>query len=390
MSKFFIFTYLFVLWIIYIIALPVLFFISLFSKYKNAIPARFFLHKNEKFEEGGVWFHACSLGEVSSLLPLINTIKDEKINISVITQTGFDKAKTLSENVRFLPFEIFLPFWITKQKILVVTEAELWLMLFFVAKQKGAKTILVNARISDNSHHRYKKFKWFYKRLFSNIDEVYAQSKIDKERLEDLGAKNVEVTGNIKSAFVAKATKNYAPNLSIYDKVITLASTHIGEEAMLLDELDKVSLHNTLVIVVPRHPERFDAVHKLIQSWSNKKGKTYSRFSRDGFDTPCDVMLCDVVGELVNIYAITDITILGGSFIEGVGGHNPLEPASFHNSIISGPYFYNQKELYAKVDGIVICDIDHVAKIIKEGLPKTSIKSLDNNNVIIKSILKTK
>jgi 3-deoxy-D-manno-octulosonic-acid transferase len=389
MRSFFIYFYCVALGLFYILALPVIFLSSFFEKHRRSFPARFFLCSNPPFEKNGIWFHTCSYGEVTSLTPLIYALKGNEINISAITKTGFDKASVFTPNVRFLPYEIFLPFWIKKQKILVVTEAELWLMLFLTAKKKGAKTILINARISDNSYHKYKKFKWFYKIIFSYVDEVYAQGEQDKKRLLELGAKNIKVSGNTKNSFLPKVTKRY----NIKDKttkVITLASTHIGEEALLLEQLSNINLSNTMIIIVPRHPERFEAVNKIAQSWANSHGKTYSCFSKEGFGESSDLILCDTMGELVNIYAITDITILGGSFVEGVGGHNPLEPAAFNNSIISGKFFFNQMELYSKVDGIVICDIKEVAQKIGEPLPKASTSYLENTNDILKSILEAK
>ncbi|MDR1460683.1 MAG: lipid IV(A) 3-deoxy-D-manno-octulosonic acid transferase [Campylobacteraceae bacterium] len=385
MRYFFIYFYCAALSLFYIAALPILIVASFFKKHRRSIPARFFLRGNPPFEENRVWFHACSYGEVTSLTPLVRALGGNDINISVVTKTGFDKAKTLTPNVKFLPYEVFLPFWIRKQKVLVVTEAELWLMLFFVAKKTGAKTMLINARISDNSYKRYKKFKWLYKIIFSFVDEVYAQGEQDKKRLLELGAKNIKVSGNIKNSLLPKITKHYVKAKNT--KIITLASTHIGEESLLLDQLSSVDLSDTMVIIVPRHPERFEAVGRLVQSWANSHGKTYGRLSKDGFDKLSDVILCDAMGELINIYAITDITILGGSFVEGVGGHNPLEPAAFNNSIISGKFFFNQKELYSKVEGIVVCDIKEVAEQLKSVIPKASTCYLENTNDIVKSIL---
>ncbi|MDR1614478.1 MAG: lipid IV(A) 3-deoxy-D-manno-octulosonic acid transferase [Campylobacteraceae bacterium] len=389
MKLLFIYFYFVAMGLLYIIALPASFLICFFKKYRRAIPSRFFLYKNLPFsKKRSVWLHACSYGEVTSLAPLIHAVGNNSVNVSVITKTGFDKACQICgyENVRFLPYEIFLPFWIKEQRVLVVTEAELWLMLFFIAKKRGIKTILINARISDKSYHRYKNFRWFYRILFSFIDEVHAQSETDKKRLVYLGAQNIKVSGNIKSSLLPKITKQYKIN-SNYKRVITLASTHIGEETALLEQLSNVDLSNTLIIVAPRHPERFDAVHKLLQSWANSNGKIYGRFSKDGLEEQNDVVLCDTMGELINIYAITDITILGGSFMEGIGGHNPLEPAAFNNSIISGKFFFNQKELYSKVEGIVVCDIKEVANVLNAKLPKTSTLYLEKNSDIVKSIL---
>jgi 3-deoxy-D-manno-octulosonic-acid transferase len=389
MKLFFIYFYFVTLGLLYILLLPVWFLICFVRKYRRSAPSRFFLYKNLPFKDKkSIWFHACSYGEVTSLTPLIYALEGNNVNVSVTTKTGFDKACQIceSKNVRFLPYEIFLPFWIKKQRVLVVTEAELWLMLFFVAKRKGIKTMLINARISDVSYRRYKKFSWFYKILFSFIDEIYAQSETDKKRLLSLGAQNIKVSGNIKSLLLPKITRHYKIN-AMYKKVITLASTHIGEEAAILEQLSLIDLSNTLIIVVPRHPERFEAVHKLLQSWANAHGKTYGRFTKEGFNGQNDVVLCDTMGELINIYAITDITILGGSFIEGAGGHNPLEPSAFNNSIISGKFFFNQKELYSKVKGIAICGIQEIASALNGKLPKTSTTHLENGGDILKSIL---
>ena len=186
--------------LLYILALPVFVYLRFKPKYKASIPARFFLKDNASFTKEGIWFHACSLGEVRSLKPFIESLPNVDVNISVITQTGFREAlQYQSADIRYLPFEIFLPFWITKQKTLVVLEAELWPMLFWVAKRRGMKTILLNARISDRSYRSYLRFTFIYRWIFSSIDVVFAQSSLDQQRLEKLGAKHVRVGGNIKT-----------------------------------------------------------------------------------------------------------------------------------------------------------------------------------------------
>lgn len=337
--------------LVYILALPLLLFLSFKKKYKSSIPARFFLYKNPPFKKkDAIWFHACSLGEVNALKVIINQIKDVHVNFSVITQTGFKSAKTI-ENIglRYLPFEVFLPFWIRKQKVLVVLEAELWPMLFVISKLRGTKTILLNARISDNSYNSYKKFAFFYRWIFSYVDKVFAQSELDKQRLLELGAKNVVVNGNIKTLSIPTVSKKYKKPSS---QVLTLASTHEGEEELLLENL--LLPQACTLIVVPRHPERFESVEQLLRKYAKTKGKSYSRLSENEL-LNTDIVLCDKMGELVNIYAITDITYLGGSFKEGIGGHNPLEPAFFNNKIISGEYFFNQFPLYKLVKNIKVC-----------------------------------
>jgi len=368
--------------LVYIFALPYLVYLGFKKKYKDSIPARFFLHKNSFFKSNRVWFHACSLGEVKSIKPVIEKL-NTKVNISVITNTGFSEAKKITDEVRFLPYEIFHPFWQKKQKVLVVMEAELWYMLFLIAKRKGDKTILLNARISDKSYKSYKRFSFFYKKIFDNIDEVFAQSKKDKSRLEELGAKNITVTGNIKnSTCFSPAGKYIKPDGK---RVIVLASTHEDEEYLLLQNLQLQK--EDMLIVVPRHPERFEKVDKILYKYSKDFDKSYIRLSHNDA-LQSDILLCDKMGELINFYEISDITILGGSFIDGIGGHNPLEPAYFKNIIISGEYIFNQKTLFDDVANIYISKAEKLSRLLKQDLKRSFIKNTIDLEPIIKSINK--
>ena len=337
--------------LIYLLAIPLLLFKVRDKKYKDSIPSRFFLKKNPKFKKNLVWFHCCSFGEVRAIKPILEQLK-EKINLTVITNTGFDEGQKLTDNIRYLPFEIFLPFWITKQKVLVVVEAELWLNLFYFAKKKGIKTILINARISDKSYKNYKKFSFFYKKIFENIDIVFAQSEVDKDRLIELGAKKVIVNGNIKLVNLPKVTKKYTkPN----GLIITAASTHENEEGLILNSWNKIGK----LIIVPRHPERFDEVFDLIRKYAKKNNLTFHRFSQKN-DFNSDIVLIDLMGELINIYAISDVVILGGSFIDSAGGHNPIEPAYFNVVLISGKTIFNQKSLFSAIKNYYLIEKDEL------------------------------
>lgn len=358
--------------LLYVLALPVLVYLRFKPKYKDSIPSRFFLKNNSSFEKSGIWFHACSLGEVRSILPLIEKITTEEINISVITQTGFKEAsKVTHANIRYLPYEIFLPFWITKQKTLVVMEAELWPSLFVVAKIKGMKTILMNARVSDKSYQSYVRFGFLYRWIFRHIDVVFAQSQVDKQRLMELGAKDVRVSGNIKTFQQIGITKQYDKPKG--KRVVILASTHENEEALILSHIEL--LKNDLLVVVPRHPERFERVELLLKNYAKEKQLTYSRISQNE-TIQDDVVLCDKMGELINLYAVCDVVILGGSFIDGIGGHNPLEPAFFGEKVISGPYVFNQKALFKCVENIVICQCEQLRGVFEKS------DSIKNSSII--------
>jgi len=376
-NNFFIIYFLFSL-LIYFISFGFLLLLSLKKKYKNSIPARFFLINNPPFKDNVYWFHSCSLGETRALKPIIE--KFEKVNLSVITNTGFAEAKKYKNaDVRFLPYEIFLPFWIKPCKTLVVMEAELWYMLFFVAKRRCQKTVLLNARISEKSYPKYLKFKWFYKKIFENIDLVLAQSEDDKKRLLTLGAKNIKVVGNIKTYFHPLITTEYIKKKPL----IVVASTHSGEEELILKELD---LQKYQVVIVPRHPERFEEVYEIMKKFGrvsriSEKWKVKS----EKCELDVDLILCDKMGELINLYKVADIVILGGSFVDNVGGHNPIEAAYFNKPIISGKYYFNQKALYKEVENIEVCETSEINKKIKTAKP-TKIKNRIDIQKIIKLI----
>ena len=369
--------------IIYILAIPYLLLKSRNVKYKDAIPAKFFLKNNPKFRENGIWFHSCSQGETTALNPIFDKLDKYDINLSVITNTGFETGKKMVKNIRYLPFELFLPFWITKQKVLLVMEAELWYMLFLVASQRGAKTILINARINDKSYKTYKKYSFLYNHIFKHIDKIFAQSDLDKQRLEELGATNIEVIGNIKLATLPKITKHLEKPNGI---LITAGSTHNLEEHLILNSWNK---SQGKLVIVPRHPERFEQVDNLIQNHIRNLDISYHKYSQQS-DFASDIILVDMMGELNNIYAISDVVILGGGFIKTAGGHNPIEPAFFGCKLISGKTIFNQKALFECVNNYNLVANDDLATILKniDNLQNTSLMQVGNIEPIIKEINK--
>ncbi|MDD3442750.1 MAG: lipid IV(A) 3-deoxy-D-manno-octulosonic acid transferase [Sulfurimonas denitrificans] len=374
--------------VLYLIALPLLVYLSFKQKYKESIPARFFLFKNPKFKSsGGIWFHACSLGEARALKPVLDLLSGCDIKITTITQTGQVEALRYSVDVRYLPYEMFLPFWIKRQDFLIVLEAEFWFLLFSVAKAKGARVILLNARISEKSAKKYLQFAWFYKKLLSRVEIIYAQSQVDKNRFLALGAKNIEVIGNIKlSANISKTKEYKKPKV----EVITAGSTHEGEEESILKSfVEYKKQSDAKLFMVPRHPERFQAVFELMRRYCDKNSLTLSRFSNDKeFDT--DMVLVDAMGELNNIYAISDIAILGGAFRKDIGGHNPLEPAYFGCKIITGKHFFHQSELFKYVYHVQYVEPSeiHKALMASRDLPPSMVEEKTDLKPVIDRILK--
>lgn len=374
--------------ILYVIAAPFLLILSFYKdKYKISLKSRFFLYKNLKQEYADVHFHGCSFGEIKSMRFLFNHFNN--FRISTITNTGFSEALKYTHKVNFLPFEIFIPFWMKPCKVLVIFEAELWLMLVFMAKFFNAKVILINARISDRSYLKYKKFNFFYKVLFKYIDEVFAQSLKDKERLQELGAKNVIAYKNIKIINKDKKDKKFE---KLNSRLIVLASTHENEEKALLSKI-KLEQNDKLVLA-PRHPERFEMVEKILLDFCKINGYGMQKFSQldlksnDLQSVFCEkCLLLDCLGELENFYSISDIVFLCGSFEKNIGGHNPIEAAKYENIIISGKYFFNQEALYNEVENIYICqNLDEIENILTQNLTCAKIKHQGDLTEIIQSI----
>ena len=388
-EKLFLFIYTVLFTFVYLLALPFLYFLSKRKiKYKVSLPARFFLKNNKPLKEDGIWFHVCSFGEARAIYPLLDALPNESLRLSTTTGTGYEAISLKQkEQSRYLPFEPLLFSWLKPQKVLLVMEAEFWYLLFALAKRRGAKTMLINARMSDRSFPKYKRISWFYKMIFAHIDEVYAQSKIDKERLELLGAKNVQVIGNIKLADIPKATKELTKPKHL---LVCAASTHEGEEALILNAFVKLKEEEPLarLIIVPRHPERFEEVASLVEVCASKEHYSWHKYSQSEA-LNSDIIVADVLGELVNIYAISDIVILGGAFAP-IGGHNAAEAAQFGCKIISGEHYFNQRDIFSMIEGIAVVTEENLARRLQQHgqLIKTKIIQRTDISPILESIKK--
>jgi len=381
----FFFIYSLTSFLIYLIALPILFLFSLKDKYKDSIPARFFLKHNTPLKSHGVWFHACSFGEAKAIKPLVEKLPKNSLRMTATTNTGFSAMSEYTEESRYLPFESLLFFWIKPQKALVVMEAEFWYLLFALAKKRGAKTLLINARMSDKSFHKYERMRWFYGKIFEKIDEVYAQTEKDAERLRRLGAKNVVVTGNIKLAQITAVTKTLVKPEAL---LLCAASTHEKEEEIILNAFLALKEREKEVklLVVPRHPERFEKVSRMVKEFAEHQNLTWQKYSNSE-SLQSDIVVVDMLGELINMYAISDVVILGGAF-EPIGGHNAAEAAQFGCKIISGTHYFNQKDIFDAVEGIAIVEAKNLSQELlgHAQLKQTQIKNKSNIAPIVESL----
>jgi len=371
--------------LIYIIALPFLILFSFKKKYRESIPARFFLWNNRPLKSNGIWFHSCSFGEAKAIKPLVDELPSDVLRMSSTTNTGFKAISEYTEQSRYLPFESLLFTWLKPQKALVVMEAEFWYLLFSLAQKRGAKTLLINARMSDRSFPKYQRIGWLYKQIFKHIDEVYAQTALDKERLESLGAKNIVVTGNIKLSKLPSVSKELEKPSGL---LVCAASTHKGEEGLILKAFAefKKEQEDARLVVVPRHPERFGKVASKVDTFCKEEALTWHKYSQnESFES--DITVVDKLGELVNIYAISDIVILGGAF-EPIGGHNAAEAAQFGCKIISGKHYFNQKDIFEAVEGIAVVEASNLSRRLSQHglLKETKIKNRTDITAIIESL----
>ncbi len=371
--------------VLYLLAFPFLLFYALREKYSQSLPARFFLWKNPPLSPDGIWIHSCSFGEARAIRSLAKAIPSSLLRLTSTTSTGFAEIRKQTQESRYLPYELLLYAWMRPQRMLLVMEAELWYLLFFLARRKGAKTLLINARMNERSFPKYLRLKWLYRRIFAQIDTIYAQTDEDKDRLEQLGAHSVIVSGNMKFADIEQPTEILKKPKAL---LVCAGSTHEGEESLILEAFRalKNKQSEAKIIIAPRHPERFEKVNKLIIGFAYLQKWTHQRYSVDK-SLSSDIVLIDSLGELINLYAISDVVVLGGAF-EPIGGHNAAEAAQFGCKIISGEHYFNQKDIFAGIEGIKVVKKDALREVLQypKLLPQSRIKRKIDLAPIIREI----
>jgi 3-deoxy-D-manno-octulosonic-acid transferase len=308
-----------------------------------------------------IWIHAVSMGETRAVISLFRLLKKQHphaaILISSTTETGHAEAKRSmpeAEGHFFLPLDFS---WVMKRvmrqidpDLLILVESDFWYNLVSVAKKAGAQVAVVNGKVSERSAKRFTTFSLFTHRLFSNIDLLCVQSQRFADRFREMGipASKIGVTGNLK--FDAAPQKMSSSEKELFkkelgvsekDRVIVIGSTHTAEEEMLLSALEPLweKFPSLKIILVPRHPERFDSVAAFLE-----KKYSWSRFSQPD-QKKGKVILIDAMGQLNRCFQISEIAIIGGSFVEGIGGHNIFEPVLLHVPVLFGPHMEGQRDL---------------------------------------------
>lgn len=315
-------------------------------------------------ERCSIWLHAVSYGEAIAAEPLIKNLKltypDQAIVITTMTLTGAIRVETTwKTDARihhfYLPYDI--PFAIkrflkrVKPRIGIIMETELWPNLLDMAGKQNLPLLLANARLSERSFKGYLKIARLISPLLKNITQIAAQSEEDQTRFVQLGAREEQTCtlGNLKFDITPPLTlidqgTEMKTKLS-FEPIIVAASTHPNEEEQLLTVFSKIkeSHPRALLVLVPRHPERFDEVSQLCL----KKGFAIARRSRNELpNNTQSVFIGDTMGEMYLYYALADIAFVGGSLIP-LGGHNLLEPAALKLPIVTGPHLFNFKIISA-------------------------------------------
>jgi len=302
-----------------------------------------------------IWLHAVSVGETRAAAPLVNALRERYrhhlILLTHTTPTGRSAGHDLfGDNViqSYLPYD--LPCLVkrfldrVRPQLGIIMETEIWPNLFAACRQRGLPLYLVNARLSERSAQGYAHFSALIRPTLAALWGVAAQTAADAQRLAILGAKDTVVTGNLKYDVSLPADTGTRAKLlreHFGDRFVFLAaSTREGEEALILDTLSRIDTPGLLLALVPRHPQRFDEVARLLEA----HGLSYvRRSSGQPASARTRVFLGDSMGELAAYYSAADLAFVGGSLLP-LGGQNLIEAAAVGCPVLVGPHTFNFAE----------------------------------------------
>ncbi len=320
-----------------------------------------FAFYDKKFPQGVVWFHAVSVGEAEALFPLVSQIQkqhpDVKLLITTTTPTGSARVQAVMQEFVahvYLPYDIpcavnrFIQCF--KPELAVIMETEIWPNLFACCGKNNIPLCIINARLSEKSSRGYQKVPALVHPALTQVNLIATQTQEDANRFIAIGAESekVKTLGNIKfdiaipQAIIEQGLQLKA-GLFGGRFVWLIASTHKDEEVIFLRiyKAIKQKIPELLLVIVPRHPERFADVKKLCEQYQLVVAM---RTAGKGVNTETDVYLVDTMGELKMLYAGSDIAFVGGSMVPA-GGHNILEAAAIGIPVLFGPYMANFKEI---------------------------------------------
>ena len=315
---------------------------------------------------GGIWVHAVSVGESIAAAPMIRELTtrhpDLPVIVTCMTPTGSERIRALfGDRVQhcYLPYDLpwaaarFLEH--VRPRLAVVMETELWPNHIHACARRGIPVALANARLSERSARGYARFARLTAPMLAELSLIAVQTAAEAERFRQLGARPgcVEVTGSIKfdltidPALLERADALRGQWAAAGRPSWIAASTHAGEDEIILAAHRRLLAQHpeALLILVPRHPERFASVHEL----AGREGfATVRRSTGEAVSAGTQVLVGDTMGELLLLYALADVAFVGGSLVAN-GGHNLLEPAALGKPVLSGPHLFNFLEISAQL-----------------------------------------
>lgn len=325
--------------------------------YRRRLGERFGMGGRIGAQRGCVWIHAVSVGEVQAAMPIVKALKgrypDETIVVTSTTPTGAARvAKALGGGVvhRYFPFD--LPGSVARfldriqPRVAIIMETEIWPNLLAQCRLRGVPVVLANVRLSERSAAGYRKFRRLFAPALGGVAAIAVQSGEDARRMASIGAPPdiIDVTGSTKFDIpmlaslreeAAALRRSWGPSRGIW----IAASTHDGEESLVLDAFEHVldRVPGSLLVLVPRHPERFGKVAAQVR----RRGfEPVLRSRRPPDCSGAQVFIGDTMGELPLFYAAADVAFVGGTLVER-GGHNMLEPAALGLPVLFGPHVFN-------------------------------------------------
>jgi 3-deoxy-D-manno-octulosonic-acid transferase len=310
---------------------------------------------------GSLWVHAVSVGEVNAAEPLIKALRNDYPNaplvVTTVTPTGSERVRQLFGDSVFhvyLPYD--LPFAVNRfmrrvrPRLAIIVETEIWPNLYFACRNRGIPLMIVNARLSERSLRGYKPMGRLVARALGCVSQIAAQSRTDAARYRELGAdpEKIVVTGNLKFDMPVPYDAELKGDELRHQwgrlrPAWIAGSTHEGEELPVLEAHLEVLTRwpDALLLIAPRHPERF----KLVENSARSLGFTVGTRSADRVPSAShQVFVIDAMGELMPFYAASDLAFVGGSLVP-IGGHNVLEPAALSTPVLVGPHTFNFEEI---------------------------------------------
>ncbi len=304
-----------------------------------------------------VWVHCVSVGEFRAAIALIDALvkiyPNHKILVTTTTPTA---SKAVIQHYQNQVLHTYFPFDVAvivkrivkkiRPDLCLLLETEIWPNLIHILHKNNIPTLLVNARLSQQSLKKYQLFSSLSNKTLNKLSLIATQNQNSAQRFIELGAnkEKVIVTGNIKFDQVLNVNQKLLENLrklTKKPKIVVFASTHKDEEAIILKSYLKNPI-DALMLIIPRHPERFNVVFEL----ATKYNITVFKRSSNQVCENCQILIGDSMGEMMTYFALADIVFIGGSLVE-IGGHNVLEPAALAKPIIFGPHVFNFGEISA-------------------------------------------